>query len=348
MRNLQVIGAAALMALVAGCGSSGKKSSLPGGSTAGAALAQRYQDCWGFFSAHDWKAFETCYAPGVVSDFVDSGMPSATGWDSIFAQHTRPLVDAMSDVRGSVELTLINGDSGVTVALLLGTHDGALATPAGAIPATQKKIGQQVAHAVHFARGGKAVDREWFYQDMGGMLAQLGVIQVPARPAALEPWSPETVIARGDAREKRNLGVIDAVTAAFNRHDAAAMDALMADDLVWSELGVPVDWNRAAAMASHAGLFKGFSDLKITPTTTWAAGDYVVMQGLFAGKNDGAVPDMGIAAPTGRQIALNFLQLYKLDASGKITRSWGFWNGAAFAAQLMGPPPGPAPKPPVG
>ncbi len=303
-------------------------------------LAKRYQDCWGFFNARDDAKFQTCYAPNIVSDFVDSGMPPVTTWKDIQEKHDKPILDAMPDAKGEVELTLVNGMNGATVALFTGTHTGTLKTPGGDIPATNKKIGLQVAHAVHFADDGMAVDKEWYYQDLGTLLAQLGVSPAPARPAMDKAWPAETIVAKNDDTEKRNLDSSSKLLDTINKHDAKAMGEMFADGLVWSEIGIPMDWNKAQAIAAHDMFFKGFSDLTITPSAMWAAGDYVVLQGVFAGTNDG---DMTPAMPikkTGKKVSITFLQLYKFDKDGKLVASWGFWNSAAFAMQLgLAPPP---------
>jgi predicted ester cyclase len=309
-------------------------------SAAGEALAKRYLECWGFFSAKDWASFQTCYAPDIVSDFVDSGMPPATSWAQIQEMHNLPLATAFPDARGEVELTLINGRNGLTIALVTGTQTGPLRTPAGDVPPTGKKIGLQVAHTVEFDSAGKAVDKEWHYQDLGTMLAQLGLSPAPARPAADKPWpTRETVVATGDAGEQKRIDVVNQAIELFNKHDAKGMGALLAPDLVWSEIGVPVDWNHDQAIAAHDELFHGFSDLRIAPDTTWAAGEWVVQRGNFSGTNDGDVASMGLKK-TGKKLSIGFLQLWKVNADGKISGSWGFWNSAAFAMQLgLVPPP---------
>ena len=304
-------------------------------------LAKRYVECYGFFNSKDWKQFETCYTPTATSDFVDSGMPAANGWQEILDKHTKTLTDAMPDAKSELEVTLINGHNGASVALFTGTHTGALKTPMGDVPPTQKKIGLNVAHSIHFADdAGKAADKQTFYEDFGVVMGQLGLSKAPVRAALDKPMGPnEIVVAKDDDTEKRNLDMANKVTDAFNKHDVKALGDLFADDLVWAENGIPKDWNKKEAIASHASLFKGFSDIKLTQANQWAAGDYVVFEGTFAGTNDGNLPDMGIKK-TGKAMSLGFLQLYKFNKDGKLTRSWGFWNSAAFAMQLgLVPPP---------
>ena len=54
---------------------------------------------------------------------------------------------------------------------------------------------------------------------------------------------------------------------------------------------------------------------------------------------------MGIKKPTGKDMSLTFLQLWKLDKDGKITNSWGYWNSMKFAGDLGMLPPPAAAKP---
>jgi steroid delta-isomerase-like uncharacterized protein len=248
----------------------------------------------------------------------------------------------MPDVKGDVELVLINGHNGVSVALVTGTQTGVLKTPMGDIPPTKKKIGVQVAHAAHFTDDGKSVDKERYYQDLGEQMGQLGLSKAPVRPAADKPWWPtETVIAKDDDNEKKNLAAAQANLDAFNKHDLKAMDATLADDVVWMEIGVGKDWNKKETVKAHDGFFKGFSDLKITPDTAWAAGDYVVAEGTLSGTNDGADPEMGIAKKTGKPLSLKFLQVFQIK-DGKVKKSWGFWNSMKLAGDLGLLPPPPA------
>jgi ketosteroid isomerase-like protein len=304
-------------------------------------MAKRYVECWGVWSAKDWKSFESCYAKDVTSEFVDSGMPPVTSWQQIM-ERDKMFTDAFPDSKGQVEVTLINGKNGATFALITGTQTAPMKTPAGEVPATNKKIGIQVAHAVHFADDGKSVDKEWFYQDMGEVMGQLGVSKAPVRAASDKPWHDnEVMIAKDDDTEKKNLATVNQSMDAFNKHDAKALGETFDDKIQWSEQGIAKDWtSKAEAVKAHEALIKAFSDIKFTTDTAWAAGDYVVVQGAMTGTNDGAAPDMGLAKPTKKPVNIRFAQLFKLK-DGKITNSWGYWNSAAMAQQLgMMPPAG--------
>ena len=297
-------------------------------------MAKRYVECWGLWSAKDWNNFESCYTKDATSDFVDSGMPPATSWQQIM-ERDKVFTDAFPDIKGDVQLTLINGKQGATFALVTGTQTAPLKTPMGEVPPTNKKIGMQVAHAVHFAEDGKAVDKEWFYQDLGEMMGQLGVSKGPVRPAADKPWHDnEIVIAKDDETEKKNLGVAQQMTDAFNKRDMKALAAMLDDKVVWSEQGIAKDWtSKAETIQAHQRLIKAFSDIKFSSDNAWAAGDYVVMQGAMTGTNDGPAPEMGVAKATKKPVNLKFMQLFEIK-DGKITRSYGYWNTAAMAQQL--------------
>lgn len=303
-------------------------------------MAKRYDECWSFFNSKDWKSFETCYAPSATSDFVDSGMPPATGFADIMEKHNKPFADAFPDGKGTIELTLISGHNGATVALFTGTNSAPMKSPMGEIPATNKKIGMRVAHMVHFTDDGHAVDKQWFYNDLGTMMSQLGLSPAPARAVTETANAHETVVAKNDDTEKKNIATVASLDAAFSKHDAKAIEATLADDVVWGEIGMTKDWNKKEALASHAELFKGFPDLKFTAGTTFAAGDYVIEQGVMTGTNNGDMPTMHIKK-TGKPVTLNFLQVWKFNKDGKVAQSWGYWNGMAMAMQLgMMPPPG--------
>lgn len=308
-------------------------------------LAKRYVECWGFWNQKDWKNMSTCYASNISSEQVDSGMPPMTTADQINAGH-QMIATAFPDRKGDLEVTLINGHNGATFALFTGTNSGPMKTPTGEIPPTNKKVGMQMAHAVHFTDDGKAADKEWSYMDMGEMMGQLGLSKAPVRPAVDKPWHDnEIVIAKDDANEKRNLQNTTTGMEAFNKHDTKAMEAMEADSLVWSESGMPKDTNKAETAKSDEAMFKAFPDLKLASDAMWAAGDYVVVQGTMSGTNTGDWKEMGLKK-TGKPVSIHFMQLFKYDKDGKLTNSWGYWNSAAFAQQLgMAPPAGGEAKP---
>jgi predicted ester cyclase len=80
-------------------------------------------------------------------------------------------------------------------------------------------------------------------------------------------------------------------------------------------------------------MIAAFPDVKVTPVTMWAAGDYVVVTGTFEGTNLGPIPSMGLKK-TGNKVSARFFELFKVE-NGLCTEDWLFYNGAAMAAQLF-------------
>jgi predicted ester cyclase len=296
---------------------------------------QWYRDCWDRFSNQAWDQFQTCYTENAISESVDSTPPSATGRTAII-ERGKMEAAAFPDRRGEVRLVLANGDRMASIALYTGTNTGPLPPgPDGkAIPATGKPIGFLIAHTLQTDPTGSHADRDAAYVDEGTMLAQIGVTKTPARPVEKPTGaSPTVVIARNDAAETGNVAVIEGFFDALNKKDFAAIDAARADDYKMVEIAAPKDRNKKEELASTKEMLAGFPDAKIVPTTSWGAGDYVVTSGTFEGTNLGPLPSMGLKK-TGRKASARFLAVFRLDG-GKVKEEWLFYNGAAFAAQLM-------------
>jgi predicted ester cyclase len=305
----------------------------------GKALADRYNECWTFFSAKNWAEFARCYAKDAVS--TAPGLPEARGAAEILAKHAQPLAAAMPDVTGEPQLMLVSGNQAASVALVRGTNTGPL--PGPAMPATGKKVGQIVAHAIE-AHGTAAAAKEWFIMDGGTFMAQLGLSKMPARAAlATGAAQPSVVIATGSASEKANLAAAKKGYALFNKHDPSMFTA-MADDVVDRDQAAPADRQGKAAVSE---VIKGFwqmsSKAKLDLPVMFAAGDYVVAIGRCTGVNDGDNPGMGLKK-TGRKFDVDLVEITKWR-QGKLVELWPFMDGAQLAMQLgLIPPPAVAVK----
>jgi predicted ester cyclase len=303
--------------------------------------AKVYQDCWAAFNAKDWAKFSPCFAENATSEQVDMGMPPQVGKD-IVEKSAKPFAAAFPDGSGEAQLTLVNGNNILGVWLMRGTQKGPLPGPTGEIPATNKKIGYLVGHSIEL-KGGKAV-HERMFADAHTMLGQLGLTPGPVRKV-MEQGAAEkpVVIATGSDAEKINVETYKKYTDAFGKHDAAAMDALVADDFVFSDQTSPADLvGKKEAVRGMKEIWKAMSDVRMDPTSAWAAGDYVVTSGTFSGTNDGPLPSMKLYKKTGKHVAVNYLSVAKLQG-GKLKNEWVFGNGMAFAAQLgLLPPEKPA------
>jgi predicted ester cyclase len=234
----------------------------------GQALVDRYRQCWALFNQRNWAEFATCYGPKSVS--VAPGLPDAKGGTAILDKHARPIVVAFPDIAGELQLVIADGKRVMSVALMQGTHTGPLAGPGGSIPATGKKLGQLVAHGVE-ASGTTTAGREWFIQDAGTMMAQLGLSPAPARPAlARGAGTTQVVLATGSAQEKANLAAARKLYAAFNTRDKG-MSEMVTDDVVDRNQSMPKDVvGKAAVTQFISGFWQMSSDVKVAMPAMWA------------------------------------------------------------------------------
>lgn len=295
---------------------------------------QLYQACWDQFNNKQWEQFQNCYAEHAVSEQVDSNPPSISGRAAII-ESGKAASAAFPDRRGEVRVILLNGDRVAGIALYTGTNSAPLPPgPDGKPgPATNKAIGLYVAHTIELDPTGAHAVREATYTDEGTMMAQLGLSPAPARKAEKATGAPaEVVIAKNDDKERSNIEVVRRSFAALNAHDVKGVLDTMAPSYRGVDIAMPKDSDKKAAAVSLKEMLSAFPDVKITPVTMWAAGDYVVVTGTFEGTNLGDIASMGVKK-TGKKVSAHFFELFKV-ANGQCTEDWLFYNGAAMAAQL--------------
>lgn len=292
-----------------------------------------YQDCWSDFNDKKWDEFKGCYAANVTSQQVGYGK-DVTGPDAIVAGSVA-FAKAAPDVRGEGQLILVNGPHIASAYVLKGTNSGPLMGPDGKeTPATKRTFGLLFGHAVDLDPAALKVVKEIGVQDGGTFASQLGLSKRPARPVIDKgAEAPKIVIAKDDAAEAANVNVEKAQLEVWNKHDAAGVDAYLAEDVVFRDMSAPKDSNKKESSEMNKGYWKGFSDAKINPSSIWGAGDYVVLIGTFEGTNDGAFPEMGLKKATGKKVSAPFLEIDRLEG-GKFKEGWLFLDGGTFAAQL--------------
>jgi ketosteroid isomerase-like protein len=301
-----------------------------------------YLDCWGHFNAKAWDEFKKCYAADAEVDDVDTGMPMAKGADAVI-ERAKLRVQGLPDVAGEAQLVLVSGNTIMGAWLVKGTHTEKMTGPDGKeVPPSNKKLGVLLGHVVQTSDDGRGVTREWGFMDMGSMTGQLGLNPGPHRPAMDKGVeTPTVVLSADDQKEKDNLALVAREVEAYNKHDEKALAELYADDLVWTESTMP-DMDKKAMLKGLAGMWKGFSDMKVTPETTIAAGDYVGQVGTMAGTNDGDFPPMKLKK-TKKTVSGRYMRILRIE-EGKIAQSWLFYNSMVWAVQLgLIPPPGGTP-----
>ncbi len=309
--------------------------------------AKWFKDCWAAFNAKDWNKYPSCYAENATSEQVDMGMPALVGRSNVIDKNAKVFAAAFPDLVGESELTIVSGNDILSVVLLKGTHKGALPGPQGEVAATNKKIGYLAVQHIQTTPDGRLVAKERFIYDGGTFMSQLGLSPMPGRKALEQGWAEKpSLVSSGSEVEKTNIAALGAYTAAFNKHDAAALAATVTDDVVFSDLAAPADRvGKKEVSKSNEEMLKAFPDAKIDQTAAWAAGDYVISTGRFSGTNSGDMPSMKLKK-TGKAVNVEYYMLTKL-AAGKLKSISLFSNGMAFAGQLGLLPPPKAAKPPA-
>jgi predicted ester cyclase len=297
--------------------------------------AQLYKDCWDHFNTQAWDQFGNCFAENAVSEAVDGDPATLNGRAEIIARNKLEAA-GFPDRRGEVRLILINGERLAAVALYAGTNSGPLPPgPDGkSLPATNKPIGLLMGHTAEFDATGSRVVRDAVYFEEATLAAQLGLTKNTQR-AAEKPTgaAPITVIARNNETERSNQAAARSIFETLNKHDVAAYAKLLPDDYKLMEVAQPKDLDKKGALASTKETLGGFPDVAITPTTMWAAGDYVVISGTFVGTNTGNLPTSIGALKTGKKVSARFLNVLRFE-NGQPKEDWLFYNAAAVLAQL--------------
>jgi len=296
-------------------------------------IAKWYQDCWNAFNEKKWDDFKKCYANNAMSQQAGYGKLNVSGPDAIVSA-SQDFMKTFPDGRGEGQLILINGNHIASMYLLKGTNSGPLRGPDGKeIPGTNKKLGVMFGHTIEIDPAGPKVLKETGAMDGITMENQLGLLKMPGRPL-METGAPmpKVVIAKNDETEMKNLEADKAQLEAWNKRDAATVAMYVADDVVFHDMTQPKDTTKAQSAQSDKQFWQAFSDAKITPSSMWAAGDYVAITGMFDGTNDGDFPAMKLKK-TGKKVSLPFVEIDRLDG-GKLKESWLTFDAAAFASQL--------------
>ncbi len=296
-------------------------------------IAKWYQDCWNDFNEKKWDDFKKCYASNATSQQAGYGKLNVTGPDAIVSA-SQDFMKTFPDGRGEAQLILINGNHIAGLYLLKGTNSGPLRGPDGKeIPGRNKKLGLMLGHAVEIDPAGPKVLKETGAIDGITLENQLGLIKMPGRPLMETGASmPKIVIAKNDETEMKNLEADKAQLDAWNKRDAATVASYVADDVVMHDTTQPKDLTKTESAQSDKQFWQGFSDAKITPSSMWAAGDYVAIIGMFDGTNDGDFAFMKLKK-TGRKVSVSFVEIDRLE-SGKLKEMWLMFDSASFASQL--------------
>jgi len=132
----------------------------------------RVQKIMDAFNRHDAAGFASAYASNAI--VYDPQYPEPLrGRDSV-RQDIETFFQTFPDISGAAQRVFEKGNETAFEASFKGTNKGALKTPAGDVPPTNKAVSMAGAIFVRFNSQGE-IEEERRYFDMASMMAQLGV-----------------------------------------------------------------------------------------------------------------------------------------------------------------------------
>ena len=292
------------------------------------ALAARFLACT------DFSVLPSCLtAETRDTGMVDTNAPPMVGTEAIMGFYGMWRA-GFPDLSITGQLLLLNGHHVVGIGLVRGTHTGTLVTPMGEVAATNRPISFFGSRVAELDAAGHIIN-DSHYGDLATLFGQIGQYEGPHRgqqQAFTE--QPIVVIAANSETETANLNIVRGSYETFSAHNVNALVGLMTEDAVLHDLTQAEDVRgRSALRAYFRALFTGFPDVRATPQTSWAAGDYVIVTAENTGTNRGRF--MG-QRPTNRSITFHSLDIYRM-VNGKAQEAWFFANGMAIGMQLNPP-----------
>lgn len=136
---------------------------------------------------------------------------------------------------------------------------------------------------------------------------------------------------------ERNREVVRRYQEASNRNDLAALDELVAADLISHNAAPGLPPGLEGGKMAHRATLAAFPDLHYHIEDLIAEGDRVVMRFRLHCTHRGEF--LGLA-PTGKEVSLDGISIFRL-ADGKIVEHWAVQDGLSLMVQLgLFRPPG--------
>jgi predicted ester cyclase len=130
------------------------------------------------FNAHDEERIRALNAEDGVIEAP--GDIRVQGRDAV-TDYAMGWLNAFSDARINVHMEVVEGDWVVQRFTFEGTHDGVLASPAGEIPPTQRRLTGRAVQLVRVV--GNTVAETHLYFDQVQVMTQLGLMPPTGEPA---------------------------------------------------------------------------------------------------------------------------------------------------------------------
>ena len=193
-------------------------------------------------------------------------------------------------------------------------------------------------NAIHRMVGGRVAET-WSVFNQLPLLVQLGVLPAPpaATPTAATPRAEAGAAA---ADTEANKAVVRRLAAAFDAGDWAALDAVLAPDVLDHFPDPGQGPGIEGVRRSFAGFKAGFPDMTCPIEAILAEGDRVALRTTCAGTHTAAwngVP------PFGATVTMPVIAFYRV-VDGKIADRWAQFDALGLLMQIGALPPPSAPE----
>ena len=284
-------------------------------------------------AAHDAAKCAAAYAAD-----AQYTQPGPMGWHASTKDEVQKNLDilfkAFPDLKIVATRTFMKGNEMAVEGVMAGTNTGEFM----AHPATNKKIGHRFIAILSFNDDG-LIKTEHLYHDHATMMAHLGHgdAKLKARNVEAIPTTTIEQISETDnAREAKNADAAKAWFATWEKKDDKAYVASLADDVTKANYMNPADVKgKEAAKKAFDEMHKTFPDMKLTPTSVLALGDWVVAEVEMTGTMKG---DLGSTKSTGKPGTAHLAEVLKFNKDGKIAWASRYGSRAELATAFGIPP----------
>jgi ketosteroid isomerase-like protein len=269
----------------------------------GVALVARIASCWQARSDADWVRLGECYTEDATLELPGSAVAVVRGREKAL-QELRVLRDALRDESNALELVLVDGSEAIAVGVLHGPGFGI-------------RVGQYVR-----TDGAGRITNEFSFLDTTALLAQRDSKPTPRSPLAPSA-AIDIAVAREDDAEAQDASLaVSRAIVAFNAHDSDELDALLSDELVWSDPTRPADLGKTELTRAVRLLWEEYPDLRVTVVDSITVESRGALVAILEGTSE-----------TGFRIAVPCLALYRVDEGRVVAVSLVYQSAAAPPAK---------------
>jgi len=269
------------------------------------------------FNAHDAKGVAALYAEN--GEWSLPGEAPDKGRATI-EKHLGDFFDQVKDAKRTVGRIWVDKNVSVVEWLFEGKRG-------------DKRIGYIGASVITLGDDGLILTNHTYF-DRATAMGQVDPKSVPMpvrRVAEVLPAAADVFESKGTPEEAKNVDTVNEMKAALHAHKLDEYLTYLSDDTAWIDFTkVTIPRGKKDAVASFRGAATAFPDLAETHSLEFGAGDYVIMEVVITGTNEGPI---GALKPTHGPVTLHALGVHLLK-DGKEWRGWSWSNSVELLTQV--------------